>query len=128
MGKDGAIFKKQTGKGLSNMQNHHDDYSTVDDQGGSEIDDSSVPQREVQKKVVDNAFLRWYMGLNAAAYRLFVIILFYIITCSFYSNMEKWTIVKSMYFVTVASTSVGYGCTIPTSDESKPSSPQIVCF
>lgn len=103
------------------MQNH-DDYSTVDDdQGGSEIDENSVPQRGVQKKERENAFLRWYMGLNAAAYRLFVIILFYIITCSFYSNVEKWTLLKSLYFVTVTSTTVGYGCTIPTSDQSKPS-------
>jgi phosphatidylserine synthase len=41
--------------------------------------------------------------------KLLYVLLFYAVGCVFYMSMEPWTLVDTVYFITVTITSVGYG-------------------
>lgn len=48
-----------------------------------------------------------------------MVIIFYVISCIFYSREEHWSIVNSVYFVTVTITTVGFGDYEPTKDRTR---------
>jgi len=49
----------------------------------------------------------------------FTVLLFYFVTVLFYMHVEQWTVIDSVYFVTVTITTVGYGVLCPSSETSR---------
>ena len=51
--------------------------------------------------------------------RIIVVILYYIIGVTYYSNAEGWSTVDCVFFVTVSVSTVGYGDFVPTTDHAR---------
>ena len=55
---------------------------------------------------------------NWAKYWL-IFVLFYISAAVYYTHVEKWSIIDSVYFTTVTITTIGYGDVTPSTDNSR---------
>ncbi len=73
-------------------------------------------------------FLRNHLGdslynkLNPYKYlcgRIFLVILYFIIGVCYYSTVEKWSVIDSIFFITVSVATVGYGHFVPSSDNAR---------
>lgn len=51
--------------------------------------------------------------------KILFVFLFYLCACAYYTQKEGWTVSEAIYFITVTTSTVGYGVLHPTSEASK---------
>lgn len=52
-------------------------------------------------------------------FRVSSVLIYYIIGAAYYHAKEGWTVIDSVYFVTVSVATIGYGYLVPTTDSSR---------
>jgi voltage-gated potassium channel Kch len=81
-----------------------------------DADNAAVPASEA-KPLIDEVYL--FIRQYHVALKLIIFIIYNAVAASFYVKNEGWTPIDSVYFVTVTTTTVGYGYLHPSTDESR---------
>ncbi len=79
--------------------------------------DDAADSMSHPKPFIDEIYL--FIRKYQIVLKLIIFIIYNAVAASFYVNNEGWTPIDSVYFVTVTTTTVGYGYLHPTTDKSR---------